>query len=415
MVAWQPARKGTALGRTSHKLAIDGGERACPGPLPAWPCYADDEIEAVADILRSGKVNQWTGDRVTSFETAFARTFGQPHAVAVANGTLALELALTAAGIGPGDEVIVSPRSFIASASCVLTRGATPVFADVDMNTQNITASTIEAVASPRTRAIIPVHLNGHPCDMPAIMALADRLSCYVIEDCAQAHGAKIDGSPVGSFGHAAAFSFCQDKIMSTGGEGGMVLFRDKEDYRRAWSHKDHGKSYDAVFHGQHAPGFRWLHEMVGSNWRMTEMQAAIGLKQLEKLPEWHTKRQSVAIRFAQCLAPFDAVDIPQTDTNIEHAWYRFSFKIEEERLKPEWDHIYLMAAINAEGVSCLEVCPEIYREKTFSHCDIPEPDCPNAAALGKQVLQLQVHPMLDEKALDNICRALTKVLEQAL
>ena len=405
----------SAVNKNLSKLAIDGGEKACPQPLPSWPVYADDEIEAVSQVLRSGKVNQWTGHAVTDFEQAFAKAFGQAHAVAVANGTVALELALIAADIGPGDEVIVTPRSFVASASCVVTRGATPVFADVDMLSQNITPKTIEAVTTPRTKAIIPVHLNGHPCDMPGIMKLAERRSLYVIEDCAQAHGAKIDGNPVGSFGQAAAFSFCQDKIMSTGGEGGMVLFRDKHDWRRAWSHKDHGKSYDTVFHGQHPLGFRWLHNNFGTNWRMTGMQAAIGLKQLEKLPRWHAQRQAIAIRLAECLSRFDAVEVPQSSKNIEHAWYRFSFHIGEKRLKPDWDHTYLMDAISEEGVPCLEVCPEIYREKAYDGYDMPKPDCPNAIALGKRVLQLQVHPTLDETALDNICRALTKVLSQAL
>ncbi len=397
------------------KLAIDGGEKACPQPLPSWPVYGDDEIAAVSAVLRSGKVNQWAGRYVEDFEKAFARAFAQPHAVAVANGSLALELALIAAGIGPGDEVIVTPRSFIASASCVVMRGATPVFADVHMQTQNITAQSIEAVMTERSRAVIPVHLNGYPCDMPAIMDLAESRSLYVIEDCAQAHGAEIDGKPVGSFGNAAAFSFCQDKIMSTGGEGGMVLFRDKNDWRRAWSFKDHGKSYDIVHFGQHPPGFRWLHNDFGSNWRMTEMQAAIGLKQLEKLPQWHVKRRAIAKRLSQCLSRYDEIEIPPGNERFEHAWYRFSFQVDEKNLKTDWDHIYLMNAISAEGVPCLEVCPGIYREEAFKELHMPRPDCPNAEALGRRALQLQVHPTLDDIALDNICRALTKVLDQAL
>lgn len=292
-----------------RKLAVDGGKKAYPHPFPSWPFYAEDEIKAVNDLLRNGKVNQWTSSTVNDFEKACSKAFDQPYAVAVANGSLALELALIAADIGPGDEVIVTPRSFIASVSCVVMRGATPVFADVDMESQNITPETIEAVISPRTKAVIPVHLNGWPCDMPGIMMLAKRYDLYVIEDCAQAHGAKINEKPIGSFGHATAFSFCQDKIMSTGGEGGMVLLRGGKKWRHAWSYKDHGKNFDTVFNKQQSPGFRWLHESFGTNWRMSGMQAVIGLKQIEKLPQWLARRRSNAEHLTKCLSSFSGID----------------------------------------------------------------------------------------------------------
>ncbi len=310
------------------KLAMNGGIKACPDPPPFWPHYDEDEIEAVSNLLRSGKVNQWSGNEVKEFELACAKYFAQPYAVAVFNGTLALELALIALGIGAGDEVIVSPRGFIASASCVISVGAIPVFADIDKESQNITASSIKAVISDKTKAIIPVHLNGWPCDMPAIMELANQHSLFVVEDCAQAHGAMIDNQPIGSFGHASAFSFCQDKIISTGGEGGMVLFKDKDVYKRAWSYKDHGKRYDAVFNKQYSNGFRWLHENFGTNWRMNGMQAIIGLKQLEKLKSWNIIRNKIAQKLTACLADFAAVSVPTPAKNINHAYYRFSFFI---------------------------------------------------------------------------------------
>jgi dTDP-4-amino-4,6-dideoxygalactose transaminase len=397
------------------RLAIDGGEPACAAPLPTWPHYDEDEIAVVSDVLRSGKVNQWTGSKVREFEAVCATTFQQPHAIAVANGTLALELALFAAGIGPGDEVVVTPRSFMASASCVTSVGAVPVFADVDPESQNITPDTIAAVLSPKTKAIIAVHLNGWPCDMVGIMALAERHNLYVIEDCAQAHGAMIDGRPVGSFGHAAAYSFCQDKIISTGGEGGLTLFRSDDDWRRAFAKKDHGKSYDAVFNRQHSPGFRWLHESFGSNWRLTELQAAIGLRQLEKLPDWHARRRQIAMALAAAVAPFAGISVPMPNGNsTEHAWYRFSFFVDDEELQPGWDRARLMAAINAEGVRCLEVCAEIYREKAFDGLAFPTPDCPAARDLGNRVALLLVHPTLDAAAVERISAALQKVLAVA-
>lgn len=396
------------------KLAINGGEMACQEPLPAWPHYDHDEIDAVTAVLRSGKVNQWTDDHVKRFEEACANAFGQPYAIAVFNGTLALELALYAAGVGPGDEVIVTPRSFIASASCVISLGATPVFADVDLETQNISPETIKAVLSPKTKAIIPVHLNGWPADMPGIMELAEEHNLFVIEDCAQSHGAMIDGKPAGSFGHAAALSFCQDKIISTGGEGGMVLLKDERQWKRAWSYKDHGKSYDSVFHKKHPDGFRWLHDSFGTNWRLTSIQAVIGLKQLEKLHAWIKRRQEIAFQLRECVSPYSAVSTPFPAENVTHACYRFCFYIDDSKLAEGWDRAKVMAAINAEGIRCLEVCPEIYREKAFDELHYPTPNTPNTILVAQQCLMLIVHPMLDQANVDVMCTVLRKVFEEA-
>ena len=205
-------------------------------PDERWPFYADDEIEAVNAVLRSGRVNQWTGPEVFEFEQACAARFGGGRAIALANGSVALELALRAFGIGPGDEVVVSPRSFVASVSCVSLVGATPIFADVDPDSGNITAESVSRVLTDRTRAIIPVHLAGWPADVPGMMDLVRGRDIKVIEDCAQAHGAEIGGESVGSFGDAAAFSFCQDKIISTGGEGGLLTVKDESAWQWAWS-----------------------------------------------------------------------------------------------------------------------------------------------------------------------------------
>src|SRR5208282_1519874 len=265
--------------------------------FPSWPYFEADEIEAAASVLRSGKVNYWTGDLGRRFEDEFAAYVGCRHAVALSNGTVALELALHALGVGAEDEVITTSRTFIASASCAVMRGARPVLADVDRDSQNITAETIRAALSPRTKAIIAVHLAGWPCDMDPILRLAGERGLKVIEDCAQALGATYKGRPVGSMGDAAAFSFCQDKIMTTGGEGGMMTTHNEEVWKRAWSFKDHGKSYDAVHRRAHPPGFRWLHESFGTNWRMTEMQSAIGRVALRKVAAWvEIRRRNAAI-----------------------------------------------------------------------------------------------------------------------
>ena len=249
-----------------------------------WPSFSAEEIQAVTDVLSSNKVNYWTGDNCRQFEDEFARFVGCEYAIAVSNGTTALDLALLALGVGDGDEVIVTSRTFLASVSSIINARAIPVFADVSLDTQNINSDSINEVITKKTKAIMCVHLAGWPCDMDPIMHLAKKHELVVIEDCAQAHGAQYKGQSVGSIGHVGAWSFCQDKIMTTGGEGGMVTTNDKKLWSHMWSHKDHGKSWEAVFEREHPPGYRWVHESFGTNWRMTEMQAAIGRIQLKCL-----------------------------------------------------------------------------------------------------------------------------------
>src|SRR5215469_15856082 len=282
------------------RLAMDGRRPIRQTAFASWPHFEPDETEAVCDVLRSGKINYWTGDEGRQFEREFAAQAGCKYGVAVANGTVALELALCALDIGPGDEVIVPSRTFIASASCAVMRGARPILADVDRDSQNLTADTIRPLITARTRAIIAVHLAGWPCEMESILELAREHNLKVIEDCAQSHGATYRGRPVGSFGDVAAFSFCQDKIITTGGEGGMVTTNDAAIWERAWSFKDHGKSYDAVYNREHPIGFRWLHESFGTNWRLTEMQSALGRILLKKLPAFVEARQKNAAVLTQ-------------------------------------------------------------------------------------------------------------------
>jgi dTDP-4-amino-4,6-dideoxygalactose transaminase len=370
-------------------------------PEERWPFYAEDEIEAAADVLRSGKVNQWTGPDVFAFEEACTRRFGGGHGIALANGSVALELILRAWDIGPGDEVVVTPRSFAASAFCVMLVGATPIFADVDPDSGNLTAETIAAVITERTRAIIPVHLAGWPADMPAIMALARARGIKVLEDCAQAHGAEIDGRSVGDFGDAAAFSFCQDKIISTGGEGGFVSFRDREAWERAWSFKDHGKNRDKVFAPSPVPGqFRWVHDQVGTNWRLTGPQAAIGLAQLAKLDDWQARRSANAQIWAEALECVPGLRLPMPKATMRHGLYKLYFYVaaasdgQARRLRDE-----ILNRANGEGLRVFSgSCSEIYLEKAFA--ELPRPDCPVSRSLGERSLMVEVHPTLDPERL---------------
>ena len=399
-------------------LAIGGGIPIRTEPFEPWPNFAEDEISAVTDVLCSGKVSYWTGPEGREFEKEFAAYTNCRYAITLANGTVALELALYALGIiGPGDEVIVTCRTFIASASCIVMRGATPVIADVDPVSQNITAATIRPLITPRTKAVICVHLAGWPCDMDPIMELARERGLKVIEDCAQCHGAIYKGRPVGSLGDVAAFSFCQDKIMTTGGEGGMLTTNDPDLWEKAWSYKDHGKSYDAVYKREHAPGFHWLHESFGTNWRLTEMQSAIGRLQLRKLPEWADTRQRHAAVLTDCFLNIPALRVTSPPPEIRHAYYKYYAFVRPEYLKVSWDRDCIMNAVTAEGIPCFSgSCSEIYREKAFTDKGFgPAERLPVALELGETSLMFLVHPTLSEADMADTVRAVEKVMSAAM
>jgi dTDP-4-amino-4,6-dideoxygalactose transaminase len=396
-------------------LAVDGGQPVRQVPFAPWPHFAPDEIEAAQRVLQSGKVNYWTGDEGRQFEGEFAAQSGCKYAVALANGTVALELALYGLGIGPGDEVIVPSRTFVATASCVVMRGATPVVADVDGHSQNITADTIRPMLTPRTKAIIAVHLAGWPCDMDPILDLAREHGLRVIEDCAQAHGASYKGRPVGSLSDVAAFSFCQDKIMTTGGEGGMITTNDKNIWELAWSFKDHGKSYDAVYNREHLPGFRWLHESFGTNWRLTEFQSALGRTLLRKLPRMvDTRRRNAAI-LAEAFQHHSALRVTQPPGHIVHSYYKYYVLVRPEELSNGWTRDGIIAAIVAEGIPCYSgSCSEIYLEKAFTPDLRPSLRWPVAKKLGETSLMFLVHSTLSETDMQDTCRAVTKVMRAA-
>jgi hypothetical protein len=381
-----------------------------------WPVFEADERDAALGPLFSGKVNYWTGQEGREFEKEYAAYTGRSHGIALANGSLAIELALYALGIGQGDEVVTTARTFIASASSAVMRGAVPVIADVDPVSQNITAETIRAELTPRTKAIVCVHLAGWPCDMDAIMKLAEEKGLYVIEDCAQAHGAKYKDKPVGSFGHMAAFSFCQDKIMTTGGEGGMLVMDDEALWKKAWAFKDHGKSWDAVYVRKHEPGFRWLHESFGTNWRMTEIQAAIGRVQLRKLDAWVARRRGHAERLTACFQQIPALRVTLPGEDIFHSYYKYYVFVRPEMLRDGWSRDRIMNEIVKQGVPCYSgSCSEIYREKAFTDAGYgPENRLPVAQELGETSLMFLVHPTLTDEEIARTCAVVEEVMGKA-
>jgi len=385
-------------------------------PFSPWPSFTDAEADAVRNVVLSNRVNYWTGQECREFEKSFATWAGTEYAIALANGTVALDLALHALGIGAGDEVIVTPRTFLASVSSIVNAGAVPVFAEVDRDTQNITAQTIEAVLTPRTRGIICVHLAGWPCDMDPIMALAAKHDLKVIEDCAQAHGALYKGRPVGSIGHVGAWSFCQDKIMTTGGEGGMVTTNDRQLWSTMWAFKDHGKSWEAVYEREHAPGFRWLHESFGTNWRMLEVQGAIGRIQLERMPAWHAARLNNAQSIWRCADVLPGLRVPSISSDITHAAYKCYVFVEPQQLAEGWSRDRIISEVVARGVPCFAgSCSEVYLEKAFDNTGWrPTTRLVIAQELGETSLMFLVHPTLTEAEMQQTCDVLQVVMALA-
>jgi dTDP-4-amino-4,6-dideoxygalactose transaminase len=385
--------------------------------MNSWPHFDKDDIKKAEEILRSGKINYWTGFEGREFEKEFSSYVGVKHSVAVDNGTNALILAAHALGISKGDEVIMSPRTFVASAFSIMHLGAKPVFIDIDRNSQNMDSNLIEAAITPNTKAIMAIHLAGWPCEMDKIQEICNKHNLFLIEDCAQAHGAKYNGKSVGSFGDVNAWSFCQDKIMTTAGEGGMVTTNNKDYWSSVWSFKDHGKSYDTVYNKEHPPGFRWLHEDHGTNARMTEIQSAIGRLQLKKLDSWIDKRTSLSNIFNDAFKHLDGLRIALPPSHIKHAYYKYYVFTEPEKLKPEKDRDFVMNSLNDLGIACYSgSCSEIYKEKAFDRMfSDNKPSLKVAKELGETSLMFLVHPTIHEDDIYKICDKTEKIIKQCL
>jgi len=386
------------------------------GPFSPWPSFDEAEKNAVLAVLDSNKVNYWTGQEGRQFEQEFAAFSDSQYAIAVTNGTVALDLAWQALEMPKGSEVIVTSRTFLASVSSIVLAGLIPVFVDVDKDTQNISMETIRGKISSKTKAILCVHLAGWPCEMDEMQQLADEFDLFIVEDCAQAHGAKYKGRSVGSFGDISAWSFCQDKIMTTAGEGGMVTTNNKNYWEKMWSFKDHGKSWSAIYEKSHPPGFRWLHESFGTNWRMTEIQATIGRLQLKKMPTWHQIRAQYSQQIFSTASQFDSLRVPAIPDYIDHAFYKCYVFVETEKLKNGWDRDRIMTEINAKNVPCFSgSCSEVYLEKAFDNTSFrPNKRLTNAMELAETSLMFLVHPTLKQTEIDLTLAVLSEVMSEA-
>ena len=384
--------------------------------ISSWPKFEQDEVNKAVEILKSGKVNYWTGEEGKIFEREFAEKIGTKYAVALANGSLALSSAYLSVGLGVGDEIITSPRTFIATASSAILLGAKPIFADVDPDSGVITADTIIPLITNNTKAISVVHLGGWPAEMDSICKLAHNYGLKVIEDCAQAHGASLNGKSVGSFGDVSAWSFCQEKILSTGGEGGMITTSNKEIWNKIWSFKDHGKNYNKIFDKNKSDSFQFVHDKLGSNFRMTEIQSAIGRIQLSKLSGWHEKRKKNAHFLQNELSKETLLRVPIPDSQIEHAWYKFYVYLKPEALLSDWDRDRIIFEINNLGFPAYSgSCSEIYLEKCIKEKGFsPKIRLPIAKQLGETSLMFLVHPTITNNQLELYKDAISKIINTA-
>jgi len=398
------------------KPAIEGGKPIRSKPISAFPKFTNEEIEAVVEVLKSGKLTTLVGEVTRKFEEEFAKFHGVKHAIAVSNGTVALHVALRAIGVKPGDEVITTPFTFVASASSILHQNAIPIFADIDRETFNIDPASIEERISNKTKAIIAVHLCGHPAEMDQIMKIADDHDLMVIEDCAQAIGAEYRGKIVGGLGHVSAFSFYQSKNITTG-EGGMVLTNDDEIAEKAKLIRHHGEP-------------EWYHYvLLGYNYRMTEMQAALGLAQLNRLEELNRRRMEIAKIYTDELEDVDALTLPTAKPHVKHVWHIYNVLIDLKRVRKTRDEI--VKAIKAENVwvgicyptvlylepifqekighgnGCPWKCPLYGREVEYK-----KGLCPNAEWVSERVFTLPTQPALSDDQVIDIARAVKKVIK---
>jgi perosamine synthetase len=385
----------------SDKLAIDGGPKTRREAFPRWPLLGPEDIAAVAEVLDSGKLTQLSGRSVGDFERAFAKWHGAEHCVATSSGTTAIHAALIALGVAPGDEVIVPAHTFIASATPVLHQGATPVFADVDERTFCISPDSVRERITERTRAIIAVHLNGHPADLDALLEIARPRGIAIIEDAAQAHGATYKGRKAGTIGEAGCFSFWEDKIITTGGEGGAILTADASLAERMRRIRHHG---EGPIEGARA----YYHLELGYNYRMTAMQAATGLVQLRKLEEYLIARRRNATHLSERLGEIPQVEPPFIADYAVHSYYKYVCRL---RRDSGIDIARFVSAVAAEGLPISRRYPTpLPQQPVFRNAGLADAACPVADRLSSELFTMLVHPTASVADMDDYVTAIAKV-----
>ncbi len=336
--------------------------------FPKWPSFSNEEIKTVSSLLNKGQVNYRSGYYSNKFEREFASYIGVKYGIAVFNGSIALELALRALDIKKNDEVIVTPRSFIISSSIPILFEAKPVFADIDENTLGLTLESIKKVVTNKTKAIIAVHLGGVPCDIIKISNFAKKNNISLIEDCSQAHGASVKNRKVGSFGRISVFSFCNDKIISTGGEGGIVLTNEKQLYRKVYEYKDHGKDFKQQ--NKFLLNYNYIHNTFGTNYRITEFQSCLGRIQLKKLNKNLRTRNFIAKSIYKLSNKFPILfREPIFNKDNYNAYYVCYLFLNKNGIKKNININKIINTLRNSGIICsIGACPELYKEKVFKN-----------------------------------------------
>ncbi len=419
----------------SQKLALDGGPKAVTSALGHWPSFDEGAIRGVEAVLRSGKVNYWTGKQGMEFERRFAEWQGSKYGIGVATGTAALHVAMAALGIGPGDEVIVPSYTFIASSFSVVQAGAVPRFADVNRDDHCISIESAERLVTRRTRAIMPVHLYGNVCDMDKVWAFAKKHNLFVIEDNAEAFGGEYKGKKTGTLGHMAGCSFCQNKTFTTGGEGGMVTTDDEDLAWEARSFRDHGydvrERMNLLALEQKLP---YIHNRVGWNYRMTEMQSAIGLAEIARMDSWNMpmRRRNGRILLDALGSLPQVLHAPIDTPERQNGWYVCAFSLDVEKMG--CDIAGFVKAASAEGAPVWKVFwPQCHTEKAFQEhrgfgdsgfpfkskeyadaasVDYTEVEVPNARWHEGHTFTCFAYPVYTEENMAEIAGALVKVIK---
>ena len=363
-----------------------------------WPSFTQEEIDSVRNVLSSNNVNYWTGDECRAFEKEFASWSDSKHAVALANGTLALDIAFKALSIGVGDEVIVTSRTFIASISSIINSGAKPVFVDIDIASQNITPQNINSAITAKTKAILCVHLAGWPCSMDEIMTIANHHDLFVIEDCAQAHGAKYKGKPVGSIGHIGCWSFCQDKIITTGGEGGMVTTNNVELAEKLRLFRSHGMVRDVDPH-------TWLYnaETLGYNYRLTDIQAALGLSQLHRLDSFISQRNEIAERYRELLSDLPITLPPAAPAGALHGYHLFAIHVAERAR--------VFRELRQAGIGVQVHYVPVHHHGISTDIELPPGGLPKCEQVYEGLISIPIHPGLSRGDQDTVVREIRKTV----
>ena len=364
-----------------------------------WPIVSSKEIKIVNKVLKSNKLNYWTGTNCTNFEKEFSNKFKIKYSISLANGSVGLDIAIKSLKLKKNSEIIVTPRSYISSVTSVINQGLKPIFADIDLNSQNIEAKNIEKKITKNTKAVVVVHLGGMPSNMIKIKELAKKYNLKIIEDCSQAHGAKINNKYVGTFGDVSVWSFCNDKILNTLGEGGIVATKNRNNFKNLWSLKDCGKNYSKLRKKKRQFKFRWVHDFEGTNLRMTEVQAAVGRYQLKQLDKWIKKRNINSIKINKVCEKFRSIKTQKTPKNFTNAYYRCYVFLRPNFIKKGWTREKILKYLNKIGLYCdVGSCPEIYKEKfLITNKLVSSKELENASLVGKTSIAFKVSPNIYE------------------